>query len=113
MNIIRMENTSDGHNKFYEMWAGAYENTTTGVTDSAFVGIRYGKIGTQGQTNLTEFVGPDCKTKAWDLIQKKIKEKSAHGYEHAPDRRAADEPGTVGIDHEPGVDSNQLSMMEV
>ena len=80
MKTYRLENRT-GHFKFYEIWAGAYVNTETGVADKGFVGTRWGKIGTEGQTKLIEFEGEDCKAKAYSLVQGKIKEKLSRGYE--------------------------------
>lgn len=110
MKLIRLENRSPGHSKFYELWAGAYENTVTGKTDKAFVGTRFGKIGTQGQTKMIEFEGEGCKAKAWELVQKKIKEKQAHGYELVEEATREDSCGWVGIDQAPGAQNQQMML---
>jgi predicted DNA-binding WGR domain protein len=87
MDKYRLENRI-GHFKFYEIWAGAYVNNETGVAESAFVGTRWGKIGTEGQTKLIEFEGRNSSADAYSLVQKKLNEKLAKGYEivSAPQR---------------------------
>jgi predicted DNA-binding WGR domain protein len=96
MKPYRLENRT-GHFKFYEIWAGAYVNTETDIADKAFVGTRWGKIGTEGQTKLIEFEGEGCKAKAMLFVQNKIEEKLSRGYEitKAPDK---DDPmGAVAV----------------
>lgn len=110
MKTIRLENRSGNHFKFYELWAGAYVDQETGAVNSAFVGIRYGRIGTEGQTNLIEFEGDDCKTKAYACVQKKIREKQSHGYEITAETESKDLPGVKGIDKEPAENSQQMSL---
>lgn len=80
MKTIRLENRT-GHFKFYELWAGAYVDNETGVANKAFVGCRYGRIGTEGQTALKEFEGATCKVEADKFVQAKIREKLSRGYE--------------------------------
>lgn len=80
MKIYRLENRTN-HFKFYELWAGAYVDNATGSADKAFVGTRYGRIGTEGQTTLKDFEGPGCKAEAYKFLQSKIREKLSRGYE--------------------------------
>ena len=80
MQTYRLENRT-GHSKFYELWSGAYVDNETGKADKAFVGTRWGRIGTEGQTKLIEFEGANCKAEAYSLVQKKIQEKLSRGYE--------------------------------
>ena len=80
MTTYRLEHKRDGHNKFYELWAGAYVNKKTGKTDSAFVGMRYGRIGTEGRTIFKEFKGKTPRADAHVFLDAKVNEKMRKGY---------------------------------
>ena len=75
---IWMENTEGNHYKFYELWAYKYTDNNTGITTKAFVGMKYGKIGTEGRTIFKEF--PDV-FDARDFLYRKIEQKRYSGYE--------------------------------
>jgi len=66
---VRLEYIAGTSEKFWEAWI---EGTTTHV--------RYGKIGTKGQTTINEF---DTLDKAEAAVDRKHKEKLRKGYEPA------------------------------
>jgi len=80
MKTYRLENKKEGHNKFYELWAGAYVDNKTGTTKSAFVGMRYGKIGTEGRVIFKEFKGKTPRADANVFLDTKMNEKLGRGY---------------------------------
>ena len=80
MKVIRLVNTKGKHNKFYELWSGAYVNEKTKQVNSAFVGMKYGRIGTYGRVLFKEFAGKNAKANALIFLETKLDEKLGRGY---------------------------------
>ena len=78
--MYRLENQTNGHNKFYEVWAGAFTNMKTDIAETAFVGCKYGRIGTQGRVIFKDFTGRYCKGEAYQYARQKVEEKLNRGY---------------------------------
>ena len=81
-----LENKQGGHNKFYEIWSGSYFDKQSGKTNTAFVGSRFGRIGTQGRTIFKNFTGKYCTGDAHSFFHGKVEEKLRRGYEVVKER---------------------------
>lgn len=87
--LYELENRSHGHSKFYHIWAGAFTDKETGQATSAFVGCKYGRIGTQGRTIFKDFTGKYCKGEALIYAEQKVQEKLNRGYVFSNDKELA------------------------
>lgn len=77
--FIRLENTTDGHSKFYEMFGYAYLDIKTKRDNEIWLTIRFGKINpaNKGRTLIKKF---DNRADLWDFVRNKIAEKKRKGY---------------------------------
>lgn len=78
---MHLENKQNGHYKFYEIWAGSYLDKQTGKANSAYVGCKFGRIGTLGRVVFRTFTGKYCEGDAYSFFYKKAEEKLREGYE--------------------------------
>ena len=86
METTYMENRRNKHFKYYKIWGGVYRDESTGQANEAFVGMQYGRIGSEGRTLFKSFTGPYCHTDAWAFLNGKISEKLAEGYQVCEER---------------------------
>jgi len=73
-----LENTNNGHNKFYMISAYAYYDKEKGRDNNIYVSLQWGKIGNSGQAQHKEF---KSRGEALDFALEKLKEKLNKGYE--------------------------------
>lgn len=81
MKTYELENRSNGHFKFYRIYGGVYVDQGTGKANEAFVGMRYGRIGTEGRQLFKTFTGRWCKAEALRFLEAKVEEKLNRGYQ--------------------------------
>lgn len=73
-----LENTNNGHNKFYMIYLYAYTDKETGKDNRIYVSLQWGKIGTRGQAQHKEFKSIG---EAITFAEDKVREKLKKGYE--------------------------------
>ena len=76
--FYHLENTDNGHNKFYMISAYAFTDNKTGTDNSIYVSLQWGRIGTLGQAQHKEF---KSRGEAIIFAEEKLNEKLGRGYE--------------------------------
>jgi predicted DNA-binding WGR domain protein len=77
-NKVRLEHTTDGHNKFYEIeYLGIHDAIRSPINTNYKIKITYGKIHTQGSVSQHGFNNEEA---ARHFMEKKIQEKLKKGY---------------------------------
>lgn len=75
-NEVRLQHTTEGHNKFYHMFIG--ENpVSTKLSDAWTISIIFGKIGQIGNTKTIHF---PFESAAQEFLRKKLKSQLKKGY---------------------------------